>query len=308
MSEHKRRLQDARRVISPDQIISVVPADILAEGVLDFGRQRHVSFRDYRSKDTEGHIVVPGIDSLVVIIYRNDLTRLRRRLDAGWQDEHISAGNIAIIGGGRPTELEWFSTTNVSHIYVPNKLLVATAASAFERDYNDLEIIDPISFSDKYLLDVGEIIFSELRSPGDGANLFVDSLVSALSVQLIRRCHRDCGTLRAVRGEARLTAAQKIRVLDFIEANISRNFRLLELAALVELSEVHFGRCFMRTFGESPHQFVLKRRIRLAIERISQTKLTFAEIASLTGFADQAHLTRVVKKATGCTPSALRKS
>jgi AraC-like DNA-binding protein len=52
---------------------------------------------------------------------------------------------------------------------------------------------------------------------------------------------------------------------------------------------------------------VLNERVRLAVEKIRRTSLTLAEITAVTGFSDQAHMTREVKKATGQTPGALRK-
>jgi AraC family transcriptional regulator len=306
MFESKQRLLDTHRIIRPDQVETIVPARVLAEGAVDRGPRRRVSFRDYESLEP-GQARVPGIDRMVLIIYRNEATRLRRRVDEGWKDEHIRAGSLAVIGGGRPTELEWHGHTSISHVYLPNDLMADTAA-ALGQDYRRLEIIDPLHFENQSLQALGDALIWEMRAPGGGTNLLVDSLASSLSIYLLRHCHRNSRIPAIIRGEVRLTLAQRTRVLDFIEANISRNFRLVELAAVAGLSEVHFGRCFTNTFGESPHQFVLKQRTQLAIEWICQTEMAFAEIADLTGFAGQAHLTRAVKKATGYTPRVLRRS
>jgi AraC family transcriptional regulator len=297
---------DAHRVIRPDQIETVVPAEVLAKGAAKRSFQPHVSFRDYRSSRS-GQALVPGVDSTVLIIYRDAMTRLRRRLDDGWKDEQIPGGNLAIIGGRRPTELEWDSHTKISHIYLPNELMVNTA-TALEQDYGELEIIDPLHFENQQLQVLGDMLIGELQSADGGVNLLVDCLASSLSVQLIRHYHRARKIPRIIRGDVRLSTAQRAQILDFIEANISRNFKLAELAKLVELSEVHFARCFAATFGVSPHQFVLKHRTQLAIELTLRTKLPFSEIADLTGFSDQAHLTRAVKSTTGLPPRVLRKS
>jgi AraC family transcriptional regulator len=306
MSNNTRRLLDAHRIIRPDQIAAFVPAKVTATGGDARDHRQRIAFRDYTSS-APGQVAVPGIDSVVLIIYRNTMTRLRRRLNERWKDEQIPAGGLALVGGRRPTELEWESPTSISHLYLSTELMVDTAA-ALEQDYSTLEIIDPLHFENPQLLAVGDMIIRELSSPTGGPSLLVDSLAAAMSVQLIHHYHRRSHTAKPGRSDVRLSAVQRTRVLDFIEANISRNFRLQELAAVAGLSEVHFGRCFTNTFGESPHQFVLKQRTRLAVEQITGTKLTFAEIAERTGFADQAHLTRVVKKSTGHAPRTLRKS
>jgi AraC family transcriptional regulator len=152
------------------------------------------------------------------------------------------------------------------------------------------------------------MLVQELRSPGGGTNLAVDSLASLLSVHLLRCYHRNIRLSRTIRGDARLTKGQRARVLDFIQANISRNFGLLELASAVGMSGTNFRRCFKNTFGESPHQFVLNQRTQMAIEQICQTRLGFSQIAALTGFANRSHMTAAVKKATGLTLGALRKA
>jgi AraC family transcriptional regulator len=299
---------DSHRIIRPNEVEIVLPdVKVLAESAADHPAQRGISFRDYRGSAEPGQAQVPGIDGVVLIIYRDAETRLRRLVDAGWKDEHIPAGNMAVIGGQRPTALEWFGPTSASHIYLSNELMLGTAA-ALEQDYGKLEIVDPLHFENQPLQMLGDMLIRELRSPGGGVNLMVDSLALTLGAQLIRHYHRNSKVPRIIRGDVRLSTAQRKRVLDFIEANISCNFRLIELAALANLSEVHFGRCFANTFGETPHQFVLKQRTRLAIERIRRTDLAFAEIARLTGFSDQAHLTRAIRKATGCTPQALRRA
>jgi AraC family transcriptional regulator len=307
MDEYKGRFLDTHRIIRPDEVEIVVPeAKVVAEGVAGRGPLRRVTYRDYQSSEP-GQSLVPGIDGVVLIIYRDAETQLRRRIEGSWKVEHIPLGNVAIIGGGRPTELEWQGQTRISHVCLSHEVMAQTAA-ALEQDYEKLEIIDPLHFKNPQLLAVGDMLIQELRALAGSTTLLIDLLTSSLGVYLLRHGHRNSAQLRTRGGTPQLTTVQRALVLDFIEANIARNFRLQELATVAGLSEVHFARCFTNTFRESPHQFVLKQRILLAIERICRTKLNFAEIAELSGFADQAHLTRAVKKATGHTPSELRKA
>ena len=301
-----RACVDSHRMIPPDQVHIFVPGDILAEGNAVQNDRRRIFFRDYRFLPFQA--AIPAIENLLVSIVGERLTLIRRRFDEGWKEGHFKPGNFAIVGAGRVSEWEWPDPINVSHIYLSNELMASTAAAEFERDYKKLEAIEAFNAHDQELQALGNMLAKELRSPSHGGRLLVDSLASALSVHLVRHYHRNCAVSRTTRAEVRLTTVQRARVLDFIDANIYRNFGLLELAAVAGLSETHFRRCFRTTFGESPHQFVLDQRARLAVERICRTNLALAEIAIAMGFADQAHMTHAVKRATGLTPSALRKA
>jgi AraC family transcriptional regulator len=302
-----RSLLDSYRIIRPDEFRNFVECDVLAEGTAGQNRRWRAFFTDY-SFSGPARVLIPGLDSIALIIYKNASTRIRWRLDSGWNDEHVGPGSIGIIGTGHSIEGEWFEQLTVSHIYLPTELLVGTAASAFEQDYRRLEAVNAIVAGDHRLQALGEMLVQELRSPGGGTNLAADSLASLLSVHLLRRYHHNFRPSRTVRGDARLTKGQRARVVDFIEANVSRNFGLLELASAAGMSGTNLRRCFKNTFGESPHQFVLNHRIAMAIEQICQTDLGFSQIATLTGFANRSHMTVAVKKATGLTPGALRKS
>jgi AraC family transcriptional regulator len=63
---------------------------------------------------------------------------------------------------------------------------------------------------------------------------------------------------------------------------------------------------FRQTTGESPHQFVLGRRIELAQQLLTETDASLAQVALQSGFASQSHLSSVFKRRLGLTPRAYR--
>src|ERR1700722_19975632 len=65
-------------------------------------------------------------------------------------------------------------------------------------------------------------------------------------------------------GGERLLAWQARKVRDYIDSHITGPVLVAELGALIQRSEAHFSRSFKRTFGESPHSFVVRRRVELA--------------------------------------------
>jgi AraC family transcriptional regulator len=232
---------------------------------------------------------------------------IRRRFENGWTEKKIEPGSIGIVGANHSAECELVDEAEISHIFLSNELMASTAALACEQDYKRLEVPGGIGVMDPEVRVLGEMLAGELHSPGGGSSLLVDSIASALSVHLIRDYYRNVKIRNPVSSDWRLTAIQRAHMLDFIEANIACDFGLQQMATAVGMSATHLCRCFKNTFGDSPHQFVLKQRVRLAIEKIRGTNLPFSEIALIAGFCDQAHLTRTIKNATGQTPRSLRK-
>jgi len=78
-----------------------------------------------------------------------------------------------------------------------------------------------------------------------------------------------------------------------------------ELAAMVGMSSAHFSRRFKRTFGLSPHQFILQRRLAKA-RRMLPENGDLTEIALQCGFASHAHMSASFRQHLHCSPSELR--
>jgi AraC family transcriptional regulator len=82
--------------------------------------------------------------------------------------------------------------------------------------------------------------------------------------------------------------------------------RVSELARDAGVHPVSFARAFRRHYGVPATVFARNRRVAAAAEELSQREHDLADIAYLTGFADQAHFCRVFKRATGLTPTRYR--
>lgn len=97
------------------------------------------------------------------------------------------------------------------------------------------------------------------------------------------------------------------RLTRFVEERISYPISLEELATLVRLSTSYFTAAFKVHFGTTPHNYILSRRVEYAKHRMLTSNASLCEIALDCGFADQSHLSRVFRRATGTTPSAWRR-
>jgi len=105
-----------------------------------------------------------------------------------------------------------------------------------------------------------------------------------------------------------LLAWQARKVREYVDGHIAGPIRVAELCALIQRSEAHFSRSFKRTFRESPHAFVIRRRLELAAQYMLETDTCLSDIALRCGFTDQAHLCKHFRQATGQTPAAWRRA
>jgi len=81
---------------------------------------------------------------------------------------------------------------------------------------------------------------------------------------------------------------------------------LFDLANAVTTSPHHLRRIFASSTGSTISRYRNPIRVRLALERIAEGEESLALVAAELGFADQAHLTRVVRDHAAEPPSRLR--
>jgi AraC family transcriptional regulator len=134
-----------------------------------------------------------------------------------------------------------------------------------------------------------------------GGELFASSLAIALGVHLSREYAGRSGTHKPV---ARLSDNEMTRLDRHIARHLDTPLTLADLAAVVERSRFHFARLFKASTGETPHQYVVRRRVERARELL-RAGGGIADVAAAVGFASQSHLHAHVRRAFGCTPGQL---
>jgi AraC family transcriptional regulator len=141
--------------------------------------------------------------------------------------------------------------------------------------------------------------FQDLRNPAQS------KLLEAAS--LLRQQVHPLPAGETSDGGVRLQPWQTRKVRDYIDAHITGPLRVADLCALIQRSEAYFSRSFKRSFGESPHAFVIRRRLEFATHYMLQTDASLSDIALRCGFSDQPHFCKQFRQAVGQTPAAWRR-
>lgn len=100
---------------------------------------------------------------------------------------------------------------------------------------------------------------------------------------------------------------QRRAVEAHMRQRLESQLRLRDLADQASLSVSYFSRAFKESFGTTPRQHVTGLRVELARHLMLTTADPLSQIALACGMADQAHLSKVFRRAMGETPSVWRR-
>src|SRR5829696_8467225 len=101
-------------------------------------------------------------------------------------------------------------------------------------------------------------------------------------------------------------ARHLLRARDLADARYFEPLTVSDMAGVAGLSSAHFSREFRRTFGESPHRYLLTRRLERAAALLRNTDRSVTEICFAVGLASVGSFTTSFRRVYGTTPSAYR--
>ena len=97
-----------------------------------------------------------------------------------------------------------------------------------------------------------------------------------------------------------------LRAKDLADARYFESITVADMAGAARLSPAHFSREFRRTFGESPHRYLLTRRLERAAALLRTTDRTVADICCMVGLTSVGSFTTSFRRMFGATPTAYR--
>lgn len=146
------------------------------------------------------------------------------------------------------------------------------------------------------------------RSPGG----WLEDRVVALAGSLLRAqadVRRQMMRIPAARPATRSEVYRRLRrAVDFVEGSLALPMDLETLAGAACLSVYHFHRRFTETFGETPHEYVRRRRLEAARDLLATTRLPVSVVCHRTGFQSLGSFSTLFRRRFGAPPLRYRRT
>jgi len=116
------------------------------------------------------------------------------------------------------------------------------------------------------------------------------------------------GTPRKAGPDAARDRRRAVETALWIDANSHRPINLDDAAAQAGISPFHFLRLFSQTLGVTPHQYLVRSRLRHAARRLADDDSAITDIAYDVGFSDLSNFVRTFGRAAGASPLKFRQA
>lgn len=246
---------------------------------------------------------LPALSQHTLVVNLGDPSLIQEQL--AQRQGNLGTGNLVILPAGAPStwHVEHGGEARHLHLYLAPSLIKQIAAFA-DMNPDMVELIDAIGVADAQVETIALSYLTELRTGGLGGKMYLESLTNLLVIHLLR--HYSSLKQSPPARSGKLTGMTLRFIKTYIEDHLTTDLTLTSMAAAVHLSPYHFARLFKASFGLTPHQYVIHRRVERAKLLMTTTSWSLTTIAHMAGFANESHLSFHFKRLTGFTPKQAR--
>jgi len=170
------------------------------------------------------------------------------------------------------------------------------------RKLDNIYTMIPVTDPDKYL-DLFLTIIENYNSSFDGSEILLGSKV----MELLFHLYKDSQCISRQKHISQPFNTKILKnALEYIDANYSLQISLEDIAKAVNLSPIYFHQIFKQAIGQTPHRYLLMRRLQRAKKMLLTSEMPLSEVALASGFTSQSYFNYVFKKETGLTPKQFR--
>jgi AraC family transcriptional regulator len=233
-------------------------------------------------------------------------TEVSRKIDGGPGNRQlIGPRRICLTPGDATTTWEHNGHPEILQVYLRGSIYQAAASEIYNCDGSSAELVPRFAVLDPMLEQLAIAITAALRDGTAGDELYIDTLAQMMGVHLARSHSAQSRPVRTPPMQT-MSGWRMRRVIEYIEEHLDGNLSLEAMAAEVEISPMYLARAFKAAIGQSPHRYVLGRRIDRAKELLRNTDIPVVDVALSVGFSSQSHLSHWFQRYVGLSPAAYR--
>lgn len=170
---------------------------------------------------------------------------------------------------------------------------------------NTRQLVNEINRQSGYIFDVApnSAVVKKLRefrnyagavqilSPFEGGNLVLETVGQICSPQEV---HPNS------------YSALTVELQNLIAADPAADLQVEKLAARFQISREHLSRIFYRETGITLHEYIIRFRLKIAVDLLRRTRLSLKEICARSGWMDYSSFYRLFVKRFDCSPQSIR--
>jgi AraC family transcriptional regulator len=251
---------------------------------------------------TESAIAHPSL-----IYHLTRPTQVTRRIE-GTRGETTLIGprRICLTPGSATTSWHHGGHPEILQVYLRRSIYEGAVSELYGCDSTAAELVPRFAILDPMLEQLAIAITSALRDGTAEDGLYVDAVAHMMAAHLAR-AHSTRSRPVRVTPVKPISSWKMRRLIDYIEENLEGDLSLHTLATEVGISPLYLARAFRGAVGQSPHQYVLARRIERARDLLRNTDMPVVDVALASGFSSQSHLAHWFVRQVGVPPAAYRK-
>lgn len=253
------------------------------------------------------HAVERPIRHPSLIYHLSRPTQVTRKVEgAARETALIGPRRICLTPGEATTAWQHSGHPEILQVYLRQSVYEAAVSEIYGCDSSGAELVPRFAILDPLLEQLAIAISNALRDGSAEDGLYIDTIAQMIAVHLARTHSSRSRPVRIL--PAKPLAGWKMRrVIEFIEDNLEGDLSLQAMAAEVDISPLYLARAFKAAIGQSPHQYVLTRRIERAKELLRNTDLHVVDVALSSGFSSQSHLAHWFIRQVGVSPALYRR-
>jgi AraC family transcriptional regulator len=248
-----------------------------------------------------------GVRHPFLIYHLSHPTTVMRKISGASRERAlIGPRRICVTPAGTTAQWQHSGHPEILQVYLRDSVYAAAVNEMYGCETSTAQIVPRFAILDPLLEQLAIGIVTALRDGSVQDGLYVDTLAQMMAVHLARH-HSSRSSTVGARLERPISNARMRRVVDFIEENLDRDLSLQVMAVEAEISPLYLPRAFKTAIGQSPHQYVLQRRIQKAKNLLMSTDIPIADIALAVGFSSQSHLSNWFLRLVGVSPASYRR-
>jgi AraC family transcriptional regulator len=233
-------------------------------------------------------------------------TEVSRKIEGGpGNRELIGPRRVCLTPGEATTRWEHHGHPEILQVYLRSSIYQAAVSEIYNCDTTHAELVPRFAVMDPMLEQLAIALTTALRDGTAADGLYIDTLAQMMAVHLARNHSTQSRPGRMAPMQA-ISGWRMRRVIDYIEENLDGDLSLEAMAAEVDISPIYLARAFKAAIGQSPHRYVLARRVERAKELLRNTEMPVVDVALSSGFSSQSHLSYWFQRHVGVSPAAYR--